>query len=97
MKKIISIVVVIACCSLIEPIHALDCPEDSLECSNGSSVFRNPMNECRFFGCPKTTEQDDCLDDARVCPDGTPVTRDINNGCAFFPCKEADDNTVRQI
>jgi hypothetical protein len=62
------------------------CPKDGKKCPDGSTVSRDPQNECRFPVC----EQRFCTADVKTCPDGSFVARDPKSGCAFAPCPTLD-------
>ena len=62
------------------------CTEDAKVCDGGTSVGRDPSNDCQFFPCP--TPQG-CTKDLKVCDDGTRVARDPYNNCKFSPCPAA--------
>lgn len=59
------------------------CPADAKVCPDGSTVARNPNNNCEFFPCPGAVG---CPEDARQCPDGSVIVRDPNNDCQFPEC-----------
>ena len=61
------------------------CPSDAKRCPDGSSVVRDPNNNCEFLSCPGIKA---CTKDAKMCPDGSSVGRDPNNNCEFLSCPE---------
>lgn len=65
----------------------LDCPEDTMLCSDNITVVgRDPDRNCEFEVCPGGAQY--CNDDTKLCPDGvTYVDRDPNNNCEFKPCE----------
>ena len=81
--------------------QAKACTKDAKVCPDGSSVARNPNNNCEFFDCPDTVKDISkstikgkgkgsevmCTADVKECPDGTFVGRDSHNKCQFKPCK----------
>lgn len=66
------------------------CTMDAKMCPNGSAVGRDGANNCEFFPCPSSSNNEDeaifCTQDVIECPDGSYVGRDSNNNCAFFTC-----------
>lgn len=65
--------------------NALCCPEcasDTLTCLGGSTLVRDPANNCEFPACPPAN----CPKDIYVCQDGSPVARDPALACDFPPC-----------
>ena len=61
------------------------CQQDAKMCPDGSSVGRDPGNNCEFKSCPNNSGNV-CQQDAKVCPDGSSVGRDPNNNCEFRGC-----------
>ncbi len=65
------------------------CTEDAQVCPDGSTVVRDPNNNCQFAPCPQaspTPNLQTCPEDARICPDGTTLVRDPSNDCQFPAC-----------
>jgi hypothetical protein len=58
------------------------CAKDLKNCSDGSTVTRDPENECQFKPCPTRV----CAMDVKSCDDGSTVPRDPANNCRFMPC-----------
>mmetsp|Transcript_22913 Transcript_22913/g.30335 ORF Transcript_22913/g.30335 Transcript_22913/m.30335 type:complete len:201 (+) Transcript_22913:93-695(+) len=63
-----------------EPIKG--CPYDLKICPDGSTVIRDPDNNCDFFAC----EVQGCYSDVKECPDGSYLGRDPENKCNFESC-----------
>ena len=72
------------CCgpSTCEPKHPPVCPQDAMQCADGSWVSRTGPN-CEFAPCP--TGPVVCPQDAKQCPDGSWVSR-TGPSCEFAPC-----------
>ena len=63
------------------------CTRDLRTCDDGSSVGRDPQNNCEFYECPDAPTVGACTLDVRACPDGeTFVSRDPSNNCEFEAC-----------
>jgi len=65
------------------------CMLESQECADGSTVGRDPENNCEFAVCPEVV-QGQCPEginprEIKLCPDFTTVTRSGPN-CEFAPC-----------
>ncbi len=63
------------------------CAKDAKLCSDGTSVGRDPYNNCEFKPCPFDIV---CIDDVKICQDGSAVVRDPYNNCEFKPCPIED-------
>ncbi len=63
------------------------CAKDAKLCPDGSSVGRDPYNNCEFEPCPIEIV---CIDDVKICQDGSAVVRDPYNNCEFKPCPIED-------
>jgi len=63
------------------------CALDAKLCPDGTSVGRDPYNNCEFEPCPIEIV---CIDDVKICQDGSAVARDPYNNCAFKPCPIED-------
>jgi len=59
------------------------CTKEAKLCPDGSSVGRDPHNNCEFEPCPSEIV---CIDDVKLCSDGSAVVRDPHNNCEFKPC-----------
>jgi len=59
------------------------CSTDLYACQDGTSVARDPANNCQFATCPSPTV---CTEEARVCPDGSYVGRNASKNCIFDSC-----------
>ena len=70
--------------------NPLVCPEDVKVCPDGSTVSRDPYNNCLFPDCGGN-EPLVCAADVKVCPDGSTVSRDPYDGCMFPPCVDSYD------
>ena len=62
------------------------CTEEAKICDDGSTVGRNPDNDCEFDPCPSSSAGISCDEDLKICDDGTQVGRDPTRFCAFDPC-----------
>jgi len=63
------------------------CALDAKLCPDGSSVGRDPYNNCEFEPCPFEIV---CIEDVKICQDGSAVGRDPYNNCEFKPCPIED-------
>lgn len=69
------------------------CTLDAKLCLDGSSVGRNPNNNCEFDKCPN--EKTICSEELKQCPNGLSVGRNPNNRCEFFECpNDKNDDLV---
>jgi hypothetical protein len=68
------------------------CPQDVLECPDGSTVSRDADNSCEFPKCPVVVVS--CTQDVEECPDGSFVDRDPDNSCELRPCPDIKDPPV---
>ena len=73
------------------------CNKEAKVCPDGSSVGRNPKNNCEFDSCPKTVAKDPvkkepmiCTADVKECADGSFVGRDHYKNCAFKECPNGE-------
>merc|ERR1712025_1413500 len=77
----------------------LYCFKDIFQCPDGTSVGRDPKNNCEFKPCPQKEKPKEepmmCPYDLHECPDGTMVDRDSENNCEFKPCPPAKDNNTK--
>lgn len=84
------------------PDEPIACTLEAMLCPDGSSVGRNPNNNCQFDPCPQypppgaimedgTVEEEPkqvfCTADAKLCPDGSYVGR-TGPKCEFAPCPQ---------
>ncbi|MBS3110540.1 hypothetical protein J4435_00420 [Candidatus Woesearchaeota archaeon] len=68
--------------------EGISCPADTYQCPDGTSMRRNPANNCNFDPCP-----------APRCPEPVEPTCDANshvakkddNGCAYYYCEPNAD------
>merc|ERR1740123_2577114 len=65
------------------------CPEDTHQCPDGSTVLRDPANNCQFPGCLQGKPLV-CPADVQQCPDGSIIIRDPANSCQFPACPVAE-------
>ena len=63
---------------------SIDCPQDVLECSDGSFVSRVAPS-CEFAECPALFQPNNCPDSVKLCADGSFVGRSGPN-CEFAAC-----------
>merc|ERR1719499_1756324 len=64
------------------------CPADVQQCSDGSTVSRDPAKDCAFPECPGSVV---CPADTQECSDGSSVSRDPAKDCAFPACPGSVD------
>ena len=64
------------------------CSSDVAFCSDGSTVGRDPANNCNFAPCGNGSERV-CPEDFTECEDGRRMPRDPQNDCQFQQCPEA--------
>lgn len=75
------------------------CSKEAKICPDGSTVGRNPQNNCEFDICTKKTKKPKkikamakmCTADVKECPDGSFVSRDHYNNCKFKVCPENNE------
>jgi hypothetical protein len=74
------------------------CTKDAKACPDGTSVGRNPKNNCEFDPCPTKAVKEKplkkepvmCTADVKECSDGSFVGRDHYNNCKFKDCPNGD-------
>jgi len=74
------------------------CTKDAKVCPDGTSVGRNPKNNCEFDSCPTKVVKEKplnkepvmCTADVKECADGSYVGRDHYNNCKFKDCPNGD-------
>jgi len=77
------------------PTFEILCTPEVFECPDGTSVMRDPNNNCEFKECPPTLLIQ-CTTDEFECPDakGVFILRDPDNGCRFNveECPKVEQN-----
>jgi hypothetical protein len=63
------------------------CTEEAKLCPDGSSVARDPGNNCEFTPCQEIKAAK-CSDTVFMCPDGRIVYQDPLDNCEFAPCNK---------
>tara|TARA_B100001093_G_scaffold261990_1_gene250397 strand:- start:7878 stop:13442 length:5565 start_codon:yes stop_codon:yes gene_type:complete len=67
----------------------VSCDDKVKNCHDGTTVTKNPENDCEFDECP---DLDGCKDETKLCPDGSYVGLDPDNNCDWMPCPSDDDD-----
>merc|ERR1712154_44356 len=81
---------------------SLACNFDTFSCPNGTSVERDPENDCEFYSCDDISGSSNnigiggnlrssCNDDTITCQNGTTIGRNPDDDCNFFTCVTCDD------
>ena len=76
---------------LLEEVPPLSCPEDALLCDDGTTLVRDPNNNCEFPSCTDGDELaedviQECSNDFKVCTEGMILFRDPLNNCKMPSC-----------
>ena len=70
------------------------CTKEVKLCPDGSTVGRNPNNNCELDPCIKPREKTKypimCPTDIKECPDGSFVSRNHQNNCKFKDCPNSE-------